>query len=194
MQENNGVQLLSTNSDQLEIDTTGMSPCILTTAPSDCTNGGATYMFWIKLLNEEGSAILTTLDYNSPTEGMRIEASNDGKYCAAVFRKGPEPNFLNACNAGIGNMIGSWMHVTTVWHTDPKFEVFLDGDSKPMSQPDNYGSSLPMVSEAQMRMKLGLLFLTHGSGVKTRSMIIDNLMLFDRPLTQSDISLIIEHD
>ena len=37
LQENNGVQLLSANSSQLEIDTTGMVPCILTTAPSDCT-------------------------------------------------------------------------------------------------------------------------------------------------------------
>ena len=30
-----------------------------------------------------------------------------------------------------------------------------------------------------MRMKLGMLFLTHDNGVKTSSMIIDNLMLFD---------------
>ena len=134
------MRLLSTNSDQLEIDTAGMSPCILTTAPSDCTNGGATYMFWIKLLNEEGSAILTTLDYNSPTKGMRIEAGSDGKFCATVFRKGPESNYFNACNAGIGNMIGSWMHVTTVWHTDQSFEVFLGSYPKPMSQPDKYGS------------------------------------------------------
>ena len=103
-----------------------MSPCILTTAPSDCTNGGATYMFWIKLLNEAGGAILTTLDWASPREGIRISAGNDGKLRAAIFREGATLNRFSGWVPGINDHVNSWLHVAIVWYTDPKYEMFFN--------------------------------------------------------------------
>ena len=190
MQENRGVQLLSANSSQLEIDTTGMSPCILNTAPSDCTNGGATYMFWIKLLNEEGGAILTTLDWDPPREGIRVSAGNNLKINVAIFREGATHNRFSSSISGSGSHIGSWLHVTIIWHTDPKYEVFFNGVAQSVSQSSDYFSS-SIIQALQMRMKLGVEYITRVTALKVKSMVIDNLIFYNKPLTQSDIDQII---
>ena len=190
LQENNGVQLLSANSSQLEIDTTGMVPCILTTAPSDCTNGGATYMFWIKQLNGEKGAIVTSPDWGPVREGIRISASNDGKLKAAIFREGVTLNRFHGRVSGFNNHLNSWLHVAIIWYKDPRFEIFFNGRLKTVTQDINYASS-SITNEAQMRMKLGVEYITRNTDVKTRNMIIDNLIFCDRPLTQADIDIIV---
>ena len=92
VQINRGVRLNSSNGDQVQIDTTGMEPCILTAVPSDCTNGGATYMFWVKQLDSVKGPILTTMDWGPPREGIRISVGNDGKLKLAIFREGSTEN------------------------------------------------------------------------------------------------------
>ena len=186
-QEKNGAQLLSTNSSQLEIDTTGMSPCILTTAPSEC---GATYMFWIKQLDGNGGVILTTLDWSTPREGIRISAGNNDQLHVSIFREGATQNRFSGRVSGINDHIDSWLHVAIVWHTDPKFEIFFNGELKTVNQNADYTSS-HTTFEARMRMKLGVEYITRNTAVKTRDMIIDNLLFFDRPLTETDLNFIV---
>ena len=186
LQINNGAKFLSANLSQLEIDTTGMSPCILSTAPSDCTNGGATYMFWIKQLSEEKGAILTTLDWSSPREGIRVSAGNNGKLDVAIFREGATHNRFTGSISGFGSHIGSWLHVTIVWCTDPKYEVFFNGVAKSVTQSSDYSSSSTTYAP-RMRMRLGVQYITKVNDVKIKSMVIDNMTFYNKPLTQSDI-------
>ena len=167
-----------------------MSPCILSTAPSDCTNGGATYIFWIKLLNEEGGAILTTLDWSPPREGIRVSAGNNGKLNVAIFREGATHNRFTGSISGFGNHVGSWLHATIIWHTDPKYEVFLNGVAQSGSQSSDYSSS-SIIHAPRMRMKLGVEYITRVTALKVKSMVIDNLIFYNKPLTQSDIDQII---
>ena len=80
--------------------------------------------------------------------------------------------------------------MTIVWRTDPKYEVFFNGVAESVTQSGDYSSSTATY-EPRMRMRLGVQYITKVNNVKTKSMVMDNLMFYDRPLTQSDIDKII---
>ena len=185
----NGVELLKSNSDQIEINTTGMSPCILTTAPSDCTSGGATYMFWIKLLDGQRGPILSTQDWSNPRKGIRIMGENDGKLKVTIFRQGTTSNRFKGEVLVFNNYIDSWLHVAVVWQNDPRFEIYFNVIEQIVTQGTQYttSGSSHVTLESRMRMKLGAQYVTFSNTIKTKNMILDNLMLFDKPLTQADI-------
>ena len=165
------MKLLSSNSDQVEIDTTGMSHCILTTAPSDCTNGGATYMFWIKQFDSHVGSILTTLDWSVPREGIRMTVNN-GKLSVDIFREGNSLNRNSAQVENFGDHVESWLHVTIVWHTDPAFQFYYGGTLQLDTSPA-YTTSSHNTYEAPLRMILGRLYVTKVEG-QTKNMILDN--------------------
>ncbi len=76
LQVGSGVFLDPATSDEVEIDATGMSPCIL--APPQCISG-ATYMFWVKLHDTISGVVFTTLDWDSPREGIGFHL-NDSSF------------------------------------------------------------------------------------------------------------------
>ena len=223
-----------------------MSPCILTTAPSDCTSGGATYMqwriqdfpeegaptpqggapthdlakfsqklheieriwtprggraskillcrsatdmFWIKLLDAQRGPILSTQDWSDPREGIRIMGENDGKLKVTIFRQGTTSNRFKGEVLDFNSYIGSWLHVAVVSHSDPRFEIYFNGMKQIVTQGTQYSTSgsSSVTLEPKMRMKLGAQYVTFSNTIKTKNMILDNLMLFDKPLTQADI-------
>ncbi len=126
-------------SDQVEIDATGMSPCIL--APPQCTSG-ATYMFWVKLLDTKSDAILTTMDWSSPTEGIKLSLNSHGSFYAHVFREGLNLNNFRSDANDFHSNLNTRQHITVVWKIDPKFEVFVDGVVVPVSQGNNYSTTM----------------------------------------------------
>ncbi len=178
----NGVSLDSVTSDEVEIDTTDMNPCIL--APPQCTSG-ATYMFWIKHLNGLGGAILTTMDWHPPSVGIRFEVFASGILYAQIRRYGARLNQFTGHTPGFHDNIDTWQHTVVVWKTDPKLEIYLDGEAKMVSQGVNYADHTKTVA-APMRMFLGREFVTHTASL-TNKMIFDELILFDRPLDADDL-------
>ncbi len=182
-QVGNGVYLDHAALDQVEIDATGMSPCIL--APPQCTSG-ATYMFWIKLMDTISGAIFTTLDWSAPREGIRFHVDGNGKFQAAIFRAGPDLNRFQGQTNGFHNNINAWQHITVVWKTDPKYEIYLDGVANTVSQGGVYTSSSGTWA-ARMRMFVGRQYVTYNNNVKTRKMVFDELILFDSPLEATEL-------
>ncbi len=180
----NGVSLDPATSDEVEIDTTGMSPCIL--APPQCTSG-ATYMLWIKLHDTISGVVFTTLDWSSPREGIRFHLDANGKLHVAIFRVGPDLNRFTGTANGFHSNVHAWQHISVVWKTDPKFDVFLDGMSLSVSQGTAYSSSNHQTYEPRMRMFLGREYITRNTAVPTRNMTIDELKVFDRPLEEQEV-------
>ena len=178
----NGVSLDPATSDEVEIDTTGISPCIL--APPQCTSG-ATYMFWVKHLNNFGGAILTTVDWHPPRVGIMFEVFDDGRFRAIIHRHGATSNRFSGKTPGFHDNIDTWQHTVVVWKTDPKLEIYLDGEAKMVSQGVNYADHTKTVA-APMRMFLGREFVTHTASL-TNKMIFDELILLDRPLGADDL-------
>ena len=80
--------------------------------------------------------------------------------------------------------MNSWLDVAIVWYTDPKFVLFFN-------QGSNYGSLSKVTFELRMRMKLGVEYITRNTAGEAKNMIFDNLMIFDRPLSQREIDLIV---
>ncbi len=180
LQVGNGVFLDPATSDEVEIDTTGMSPCIL--APPQCTSG-ATYMFWVKHLNGLGGAILTTMDWDQPREGIKFEMFNDGRFYILVRKYETNSNKFFGHAPGFHVNIDTWQHIVVVWKIDPKLEIYLDREVKTVSQGSNYqGQTYP----APMRMFLGREYVTH-TATLTKKIIFDELILFDRPLDADDL-------
>ena len=181
------MKLLSDNADQVEIDVTEVADCILTTAPSDSTNGGATYMFWFKQLGTTTGGILTTLDWSPAREGIRFSLVQQKKLQIAIFREGATLNRFEKTVSGLDAYYGTWVHITVVWMTEPRYVVYYNGVMK-ADLPGDYGSS-SSVSPARLRMKIGSQYIQHGGS--SASMVMDSLMVHDRPLSQSEIDQIV---
>ena len=168
-----------------------MDACILTTEPDDCTNGGATYTFWIKLLDSVNGVILTTLDWGPPREGIRIQAHN-GKLKLLIFREGSWGNRFSCKIPDINDFVNDWLHITVVWNTpNPRFEVYYNGIPKTFSQGTHYGGShATQAATAPLKMFLGRDYVRVNTPPK--NMIFDELVVYDRPLTQGDVQQILQ--
>ena len=68
--------------------------------------------------------------------------------------------------------------------------MFFNALSKTVNQGSDYGSSRATL-EPRMRMKLGVEYITRNTAGDAKNMIFDNLILFDRPLSQREIDLIV---
>ena len=81
------------------------------------------------------------------------------------------------------------MVVAVVWHIDPRFEIYFNGIEQIVTQETQYktSGSSPVTIEPRMRMKIGVMYVTFNTTQKTKSMIFDNLRLFNKPLSQVDI-------
>ncbi len=75
-QRNSGIEFDSSLGSFLEIDLSGMSPCLTTLRPEHCVNGGATYMFWMKPTDSQGEKILTTME-NEFFEGLKLKVGSN---------------------------------------------------------------------------------------------------------------------
>ena len=188
------MRLNSSNGDQVQIDTTGMEPCILTAVPSDCTNGGATYMFWVKQLDSVKGPILTTMDWGPPREGIRISAGNDGKLKLAIFREGSTENRFSCSVPDLSDFVNDWLHITIVWNTpNPRFDVYYNGILKTFSQGTQYtSSSTTRAATVPLRMFLGRQYVKLNTNNPAKNMILDELVVYDRPFSQSEVKQIFQ--
>lgn len=132
-------------------------------------------------------AIFTTMDWNSPREGIRFTINDSGRFRASIFRAGSTSNRFPANADGFHGDIDVWLHVTVVWKIDPKFDIYVDGEPKTVSQGSDYGTSPQETFGAQMRMALGRPYVSYTNAVKTIKMIFDELIMFDRPLESHDL-------
>ncbi len=183
-QVGNGLLLTPATSDAVELNATTMSRCVLD--PAQCTSG-STYMFWINLQDTPMGAVLTTLDWQPPRAGIRVLIKDDGTLKCVVFAEGPTKNRFATFTPGLHDNLDTWQHVAIVWKKEPRIEVYYDGVSQTVTQPAILDDG-ETTSAAPMRMILGREHVTWDNNMKTKHMIIDELMFFDRPLTENDVS------
>ena len=185
-QVGNGVKLLSASSDQMEIDTTGMPACILSTAPSDCTNGGATYMFWIKQLDDLGGNLITTT--GGKTEGCIIHVTTGSYLSMQIVRKGSSGNKFYKEVPGMDDFINTWLHVAIVWYPEPIWMIrfYFDGTEINPNDPCITDGSKD-VTDSELRMILGRESLNCLTSALVQNMIFDELYLYDKLLFEEDI-------
>ncbi len=167
----------------MELDVSTLPRCLLTTEPTDCVNGGATYLFWVKLLDPTGGAILTTLSWGPPREGLRISHNGNNLYLS-VFRKGASSNRFESPGSGL--VYNTWLQITIVWYNDPKLEAYYN-DGFAFEKTGAYGSS-SSTTDNEGKLVLGKEFTNRNQGYC--SMIIDNINLYNRPLSADEIVLV----
>ncbi len=178
---NLGLQFDKTYKDYAELDVTTLPRCLLTTSPTDCINGGATYLFWVKLLDPTEGGILTTMSWPA-REGFRI-SQNGNWLCPSVFRKGASNNRFEG--SGDGLVYNTWLQITVVWHNDPKLEAYYD-DGFAFDKTGAYGNSSSATDNGG-KLVLGREFINKDQ--RYCSMIIDNINLYNRPLSAEEIAL-----
>ena len=152
-----------------------------TASAADCVRNGASYLFWIKILNTTQGFVFTSTAWDShPKEGISFMIQNRNQIQVAVFRKG---------NAGENNRlwahinqplnVGFWYHVVLVWYTDPNIEVYYDGASQGNTiTGDSVFQSNPYAClETTGRMVFGKHFVNRGSD--SANFLIDEFKLFD---------------
>ncbi len=155
----------------------------MTTAPTDCTNGGATYLFWVKLLDPTNGGILSSLSWNPPREGINIK-QNSNNLAVGVYRKGATDNRFIETISGV--VYNTWIQITVVWHNDPKLQAYFNDDfAGEVSGPYTSAST---VQDNEGKLVLGRRYTNMENTYC--SMIIDNINLYNRPLTADEISLV----
>ncbi len=186
-QNNRGIALNSSTLDQVELDASRMSKCVL--APGQCESG-ATYMFWIKQQNTKTGAIFTTMDsQRKQTEGLRVRTKGD-RMSILIFSPQETRNRFGNSVAGIDKHVNKWLHVAIVWHIDPKFEVYFNGVAQTVLGVNDYYTAIEKHFESPLRMVLGRMYLTYRNKLHdppTKDMVLDEFKTFDRPLTHTEI-------
>ncbi len=184
---NLGLKFDRNNNDYVELDVSTLPRCLLTTSTTDCINGGATYLFWVKLLDPttEGG-IMTTLTFSPEREGLKIRTKSGNKLYVAKFKKGDlYTKFHHSVNDLVFN---TWLQITVVWRNDPKLEIYFNNNLA----SDKAGSyfSNHHITDTEGKMVLGRWYT--GSGGGYCSMIIDYINLYNRPLSTEEIGLVYE--
>ena len=180
---NLGLQFDKNNNEYVELDVSTLPQCLLTTEPTDCVNGGATYLFWVKLLDSTSGGILTTLSWSPPREGIRI-TQNGNNLGLAVFRKGASDNRFQGSGGGL--VYNTWLQITVVWYNDPKLEAYYN-DGFAFDTTGAYGSS-STATDTEGKFVLGREYTSRDQTYC--SMIIDNINLYNRPLSADEIVLV----
>ncbi len=170
------------------VDTTGISYCIMT-ASTDCPNGGASYMFWINLINSHMGAILTTFTQSPKGEGIVI----DYTYGFSIWFHRNSTGDIFLVETGAPE-IGEWSHVVIVWQVDASilpaggvFKVYFDGFSQVVPKPLLWETR--GVARSSMQMVIGSYY----TDIQTDSpnMEFDELRVFDYPLNNTEILAIL---
>ncbi len=185
-QHGNGALLNTTASHGFEVDASSMNPCML--APPQCTTG-ATYIFWMKLLDTFGGGVLTTMDWSSAREGIRISTADNGKLGVVVFKEGSDSKrFSLSSQQVLHDKINMWQQVAVVWFVTPRVKIYLDGLDETASQPSTYSSSSNTL-EARMRMVVGRPYVVHKATFHTPpNMLFDELSVFGWPLASGELA------
>ncbi len=178
--------LLNASSHGFLVDSSDMTPCIL--APSQCATG-ATYIFWIKLLDENRGPVLTTMDWNVKREGVRIIVAGSGRLSISVFKFGTGLNSFEAASPGIlHNNINMWQHIAVVFHATPRVEFYIDGVSRTRTHNHAYSSSATTY-KARLKLVIGREWVYHESlTAMPRHMEFDELCVFDWPLNNDELA------
>ncbi len=120
------------------LDLTGVPSCIDTLSLTDCAaTGGASFMFWIKLLDNTAKWIFTSTAWTPPKEGMQIRYSSNDKIRVKIFRQGTSStnNYLTPYIETImTSYIGEWLHVAVVWlPAVPRVDAYYNGEPQVLS-------------------------------------------------------------
>ncbi len=161
-----------------------MTPCML--APSQCATG-ATYIFWIKLLDENKGPVLTTMDWTSKREGFRISVYKGGRLKLDVFKFGSGLNYLEAeSDPVLHEKINMWQQIVVVFYAIPMVLFKIDGVTR--SRSPVYSSSATTY-KARLEMVIGRKWVHHQSSIAIpRHMEFDELCVFDWPLNNDELA------
>lgn len=167
-----------------------MSPCLFTLSPDDCVNGGATYMFWIKQIDypEEG-VIVSTLDPNK--EGFKVKVDGTGKltyYMNVLSSQTILTGYTSVSGLDMAQYINSWVHLALIKHNDNfGLKVFVNGTEISVVAEPPRGGPAVYIGDA-MNLALGKEFVTIDSPFPPKDMILDELILCNKPLSQGEIN------
>ena len=179
----------------VNVNTTGVNNCILSASTESCTNGGATYMFWMKLFDNTGftnvyvtrATIISTAN-QCQNEGYKLRPTHIN-----IVRMGATT--LIPWVYSMESIVGEWTHVALVWRVDPDisinkgtFELYFNGISQSVSTVLGFSlvSICDEIGASLNKMVVGRESVDSYSG-RSPNMIFDELVMCDRPLTQTEI-------
>ncbi len=183
------LEFVRANGDIAEVDLTGVPPCIYTGSATHCTNGGLTYLFWIKIVDTTQGLIFTTTSWTPPREGIQLKIQNNAEIRFTVFRKG-EHNENNRVWGKIEGplIVGSWFHMSLVWSPSPNLEVYYNGVGLGNAYTITgmtYTSNPYACRDTDGRMIFGKLNVNQGAN--SANFLIDDFMAFDYPMTSDQV-------
>ncbi len=190
-QKNSGIQFSTSLGTRATIDISGRSPCLLSLLEEDCTFGGATFMFWMKPLDDVGAPIFTTVK-DTLTGGFYVwfDASNFLHYCLIkisstnIVYRGKVFGFLQYTN--------SWIHLAFVWrNSGNQMKIYTNGTEESIFPLTPGPDPTPRNKSDVMAVALGQGFVTVDGplGPKPpKQMIVDELILCDKPLSEGEIN------
>ncbi len=173
--------------DLFELNVSAASPCIL--APPQCSLG-ATYMVWIKQIDNNAGHILSTSDMSPPKEGIKFDIKGDGLFRVKIFKEGSSSNRFEATVPGLNSYINTWVHITTVWYIDRRIVVYFNAKEQVVSQSSFY-TDATFAEAAPMRMIVGRKHVTDPTPDVTKNMLLDELKFYDRPLNQIELPVLL---
>ena len=178
----------------MEVDTTGLNPCVITGALSDCTNCGASFTFWAKLDAGATGYVLTTGQQNPKTEGYQLftMSNKPNELCLSLFRQGTGKVFMANCVTTKTAIEGQWTHFGFVYYVYPLIEIYFDG-VKQIKQGvfgemgwTNHPTQNFNVGASPLKMWLGKNVVDAGYVVPMDG-IFDTFRIYDSPLTQAEV-------
>ncbi len=139
--------------------------------------------FWIKLSDSVQGSVLTT--EKGISEGTMIHIDGSGKFVYDVKLKGSGMNTFSGFSWNADFKIGSWLHITFVFHSDLELvKVYHDGSEAAM----NYFAPQSLsVEDTEGRMILGRKSVDVNDNEEPRNMILDEIIFCNKPLNQNEI-------
>ena len=177
----------------MELDVTSLSSCALTAAPSDCSNGGLTYMMAVKLLDENDGTVFTTVGRSTGTgpidAGIRLDYV-DKAFEVFVPRQAGSGT-TQARRYGVGTVVdgyvNTWLHVTLVWNPS-NLNVLLYYNGQAQTVTHEWRGKAINIQAPEKRLKLGVRFLSYDEpGKPGKNMVLDDFKVYNRPLTQAQV-------
>ncbi len=173
----------------VQIDLPGMSPCVLTLSPEDCTNGGATYMFWMKPLDDVHGVILSTMK-NQGNGGVIFWVNVSGEFSYRITQSGLAPTMLRGKINNFDQLTNSWVHMTLVKSNyNPTLKIYQNGTEVPVSNSPEIPIpfEIPVERDPLEAVALGKAFVSASSPQPPKNMILDELILCEKALSEGEV-------
>ena len=172
----------------IDINLSHMSPCLITLKPEDCLNDGATFMFWIKLMDDNAGTVMTTRK-NESTGGWTIWINENGRLVHKIAYS-VEPRPHKGFAFSFQHFTNIWVHVALVKLNDNFWmNVYQNGSKVPVTNEQE--DITTTVDDYVETLALGKVFVSVSAQWRAKNMILDEIILCNKPLSKEEINQMI---